>query len=311
MSGEDALEHYQARIEELGQQEAVVQRRCRQLTRWRGLTSLPALALAGYWWISDAQGSSGYWLAGALFAVFVVLVGLHERLLEHAATLQQRRLINEQQIAPMRREWSRVPVPVVEVPAQAAAVARDLDLFGEASVFQWLCQAQTPLGVEKLRDWLITPSPPSEIAKRQEAVRRLASAAALREELQLRGHLLVASGKGPSRFLAWAEAPGWLASRSQLHWIVRTLSIVMLVLIAVTLLTPFKLHAFAGIVLLIVAHIGINLRFVPTIHDLFEIVASRQNDVSQYRAALVVLGGLPTDCDKFQEILREIRARCG
>ena len=115
------------------------------------------------------------------------------------------------------------------------------------------------------------------------------------------------SGKGPSRFLDWAESSGWLASRWHIKWITRALAAIMLALIGMVFLTPLKLLGFAVIVLLIVIHLGINLRFVPSIHDLFEIVASRQNDVAQYRAALVLLRDLPTDCER----LREIRAKLG
>ncbi len=307
MTGEAAVEHYEARVEALRQQEAMLRQRGQQLTRWRGLTSLPALAVAVYWWMTDAPGSWGYWLAGGLFLIFVILVGIHERLLESTAVLEQRRLINQQHIHRLRREWSRLPVPAVEIPAKSIPLARDLDLFGKASVFQWLCLAHTPLGIETLRDWLITSSNPQEIRNRQEAVRRLAGDTGLREELELRGRLLVASGKGPARFLGWAEAPGWLASRPALRWLVRLLTSVMLLLGALALLTPFKLQALAGIAVLMVLNIIINLRYVPPIHDMFEIVASRQNDVAQYRAALVLLRDLPTDCVKFQEI----RAKLG
>ena len=47
----------------------------------------------------------------------------------------------------------------------------DLDLFGKASLFHLLCVANTPMGVQTLRQWLLHPADPAEIASRQEAVR--------------------------------------------------------------------------------------------------------------------------------------------
>jgi hypothetical protein len=307
MSNQQAKQYYAARIEGIRQQEAEIERQSRSLRRWRALTWLPALGLAAYATFSPADDRWMFWLAGGLFAAFVVVLGIHEQALERSAMLARRRRINQQQIDRLRRDWSQVAVPVVEIPSHAEAVARDLDLFGKASLFHWLCLAHTPLGVEMLRDWLLTPAAPLEVVERQEAVRRLATATELREELQLRGQLLVASGKGPARFLAWAESPGWLATHSRLAWCVRLLSAAMLLMLAAVALTPFQLPALGGIGLLLTINVVVNLGYVPAIHDLFEVVASRQNDVAQYRAALGLLRDLPTDCVKFQQL----RARLG
>jgi hypothetical protein len=301
-----AHDYYSARIDSIVMQQQTIQRRSRNLTLWRGLTALPAVVLAGYWWASDATNNWGYWIAGGLLAGFVILVGVHERLLELAAMLQLRREINEQHLARWRRDWSRLPVPVVDVPHASAAEAGDLDLFGRASVFHWLCQAHTPMGIETLRDWLITPAPPAEVAKRQRAVQRLAGETALREELQLRGQLLMAGGKGPREFLAWAESPGWLASRPILKWSARLLSVAMLLLIGCAALSSAKLAAVVGIGLLLVVNTLLNLGYVPAIHRVFDIVASRHNDVKQYRAALALLRELPTDCEKLTELVMQL-----
>jgi hypothetical protein len=306
ISGQTGRDPYAARIEQIRQEEHVLARRSRRLTRCRGLTFLPAVALVVFGWISDTPGHGAYWTAAGLIAIFVILVGIHERLSEQLVTLEHRRMINEQQLQRRQRAWTGLPVPDVEVPEDAAALARDLDLFGSMSVFHWLCLAQTPLGVARLRDWLIRPADPTVTAERQEAVRWLAPQAHLREELQLRGRLVASSGKGPNSFLAWAESPGWLAPRPRLTWIVRILTLAMALLIAVALLTPYRLAAFAAVVSLVVVHLVINLRCVPEIHDLFEVVASRQNDVVQYRAALSLLRDLPSDGAKFIEIRRSL-----
>jgi hypothetical protein len=306
MNGQAGADHYAARIEQLGQQENLLARRSQQITRWRGLTFLPAVGLLLYGWSSGSANHIEYWLAAVLLGVFAVLVGAHERLSAQLVTCQQRRIINEQQIQRRQRVWTGLPVPHVQVPDDVAALSRDLDLFGSASVFQWLCLAQTPLGILRLRDWLICPPDPTTTTARQEAVRRLAHNTQLREELQLRGRLVALSGKGPDRFLAWTESPGWLAARTQLKWLVRVLALIMLLLITTALFTPYRLAAFFGIVALVVVHLIINLLYVPPIHDLFEIVASRQNDVTQYRAALSVLRDLPSDCTKFVEIRRSL-----
>jgi predicted ATPase len=61
----------------------------------------------------------------------------------------------------------------------------DLDLFGDGSLFQRLCQARTRLGEDRLAAWLNEPAEPEEIKERQAAVVALRNALDFREELAL------------------------------------------------------------------------------------------------------------------------------
>ena len=102
--------------------------------------------------------------------------------------------------------------------------ARDLDLFGDGSLFQLLCRARTSVGQETLARWLLQPASVEEALLRQEAVRELAPALDLREDLAVLGE------GDPSKLrlqglVAWQQAPGLLQSRR-----VRTLAIVLTIL---------------------------------------------------------------------------------
>jgi hypothetical protein len=63
------------------------------------------------------------------------------------------------------------------------AYARDLDLFGPASLFQLLDTARTEAGEDTLAAWLRAPAPIDEIQMRQPAVAELAAAIDFRETL--------------------------------------------------------------------------------------------------------------------------------
>ncbi|HUB05884.1 MAG TPA: DNA mismatch repair protein MutS [Myxococcales bacterium] len=65
--------------------------------------------------------------------------------------------------------------------------AADLDLFGAGSLFSLLCTAQTQVGEDVLAAWLLAPAGAAEVRSRQQAVRELAPAVDLREELALLG----------------------------------------------------------------------------------------------------------------------------
>jgi hypothetical protein len=99
--------------------------------------------------------------------------------------------------------------------------AADLDLFGDGSLFQLLCRARTSQGQETLARWLLQPASVKEALSRQEAVRELAAALDLREDLAVLG------AGDPSKLrlqglVDWQQAPGLLRSRR-----VRTLAVVL------------------------------------------------------------------------------------
>lgn len=84
--------------------------------------------------------------------------------------------------------------------------AADLDLFGEASLFQLLSSARTRMGRDTLAAWLLAPASLEDIKKRH------ASLAELRLELDLREDLTVLgedarSGVHPKELVEWAESP--------------------------------------------------------------------------------------------------------
>src|SRR4029453_8195053 len=61
--------------------------------------------------------------------------------------------------------------------------ARDLDLFGPASLFQLLDTARTEVGEETLASWLASGAPSSEVVSRQAAVGELKPRVDFREDL--------------------------------------------------------------------------------------------------------------------------------
>jgi MutS domain V len=83
--------------------------------------------------------------------------------------------------------------------------ARDLDLFGRASVFELLCTARTRAGEDTLARWLLAPASPEEVRARQEAARELSSRLDFREGLSATGEDL-ALGVRPTQLVAWGEA---------------------------------------------------------------------------------------------------------
>lgn len=82
---------------------------------------------------------------------------------------------------------------------------RDLDVFGEQSLFEYLNAARTRAGEARLVRWLLEAAPVEEILARQEAVRELAPKLKLREELASCGED-VRAGVDAGAMAAWGES---------------------------------------------------------------------------------------------------------
>jgi hypothetical protein len=114
--------------------------------------------------------------------------------------------------------------------------ARDLDVFGPASLFELLSCARTAVGEDTLAAWLKAPAEPAVARARQEAVAELAPRTDLREDLAVLGEeagtrvhvkALAMWGEQPARlessrvpFWAWPlSVAGALAALSLLVWL--------------------------------------------------------------------------------------------
>jgi hypothetical protein len=95
--------------------------------------------------------------------------------------------------------------------------AADLDLFGNASLFQLLSTARTRMGEETLAQWLLSPSTVEVIGKRQAAIQELRDELDLREDLAVLGED-ARVGVHPDELVNWAESPEQLR-RPWMAWL--------------------------------------------------------------------------------------------
>lgn len=103
-------------------------------------------------------------------------------------------------------EWVTFPDSGAEFKDENHPYASDLDLFGQASFFQWINSAQTPWGRETLAKMLRQPlKDPSEIVERQEAIAELAKNLAWRQRFESEGILVSDQLKPTKPLLQWAE----------------------------------------------------------------------------------------------------------
>jgi len=146
-------------------------------------------------------------VAVLLLMVFGALVAHHARVLAKVDAADAGRQVALRGAARLHRDWSALP----EAAAPAGVnlddhpYARDLDLFGHASLASWLGRPATPSGESRLYGWLLAADHPDNAAIRQQAVDDLAPRAEWREGLAIEGLLGRASASELARFIEWAE----------------------------------------------------------------------------------------------------------
>ena len=161
------------------------------------------------WWgiarhqpVAIAAGIAG-------FIAFAVLVVVHARVLDQVARAGAAVALNAEGVARVARDWSALPE--VQRPADLDwhrhPYARDLDLYGHASLTKWLGSPATPDGTRRLAEWLLAPSNSEELRPRQAAVEELAQKREWRESFATEGALLHVSAGELESFLQWAESP--------------------------------------------------------------------------------------------------------
>ncbi len=156
-------------------------------------------------------------------AAFVVLAILQERLIQSLRYRARAIQFYERGLARLNGSWSEAGETGERFLESAHPYARDLDLFGRASVYQYLCAARTRSGEETLAHWLLEPAQCDEIGVRQVAVRELAGLLGFRERISSAGET-VGRGVRPQSLSAWGESKPVLTSAST-RFITATLAI--------------------------------------------------------------------------------------
>ncbi|MCA9618320.1 MAG: DNA mismatch repair protein MutS [Myxococcales bacterium] len=280
----DPAAHYEARLAELGREDAVLARQDDGLSRYRGLTFLASLGLAGY---GLFRSSPPIWAAAGLaFAAFLVFV------VRHAMVSTRRFDIERQKTLATRaqeRMAGRYRAPEAELHRRGDAFvdpehpyASDLDLFGAASLFEQLNQTQTSGGAELLARWLREAASPATARARQAAARELSETPELREQMALAGMRAGDVDRNVTRLVEWGTGSAEYA-RGGLPIALGSLG---LVAVSLGLAVMMSLHA--GIYTrLWLGSLGLNLlvlmatrnRLAPVI----EPVCIQQSPLAKYR----------------------------
>ena len=168
-----------------------------------GRLLLAALLTLVLWFTFVRPALSPWWPVAAAGA-FAALAIVHARVLERIERARGAERVYLRGLERLDGRWAGIGRDGGHFIADHP-YARDLDLFGRASLFELLNTARTEIGEATLADWLRAGAAPEEVVARQAAVDELRSNLDLREELAV---LAAESDVSRTGALAqWAVAP--------------------------------------------------------------------------------------------------------
>lgn len=145
-----------------------------------------------------------YALAVPIIAFGIVAI-IHDRTLRAKVLAEDAIAFYEKGIDRLEGLWPGRGPDGQELAPADHLYAEDLDLFGNASLFELLCTARTRAGESMLARWMCSPADPEEIEARHEAIKELRGQLDFRETLALAGGTL-RTGVRPEMLSRWACA---------------------------------------------------------------------------------------------------------
>ena len=182
---------------------------------------LAVIAGALVWASLRSHLFSAWWLAAPI-VVFACIAYWHSGILRSQELAKRSVRFYERGLARIEDRWAGTGETGDRFNDPHHVYAADLDLFGEASLFQLLSTARTRMGEERLAQWLLSPSTIEEIGNRHSALSELREELGLREDLNVLGedaHV----GVHPDELVKWAESSNQLGT-PWMAWVAPTLA---------------------------------------------------------------------------------------
>jgi MutS-like protein len=277
-------------------------RRSVLISRLRLATFLPGAACLV--WVAGRGASVPVAVcAVVLLCAFAGLVVWHAGVEERVAWFEALRLVNARAYARTRRDWNGLPA--TDAPAGVDLThhpySLDLDLFGRASLAQWLGPSATPAGGWSLAAWLLEPAAVGEIRARQAAVAELAPATVWREQLFAHGVLAAGARSADlDRFFGWAEGPGLFGGREtvwRLVVVALTLAIWVLIALHITGILDAPLWTFP-----LIAGLILSFATARRVHGTFDRAGAGQRALARYAGLLAHAVAAPADSARLRDL---------
>ena len=300
-SSQSAVDSYTHRIREL---EAVIEREkslSKTLVTIRVVTALTGLALIVFGIAEPSVGSWTWQLGIAMLVVFLCFATWYETI---QSRLEQRtsHLFGFQRLVHrVHRDWNGLKPLAAEEECKPFITewTKDLDIFGDRSLFRWCSLAMTKSGVRTISKWITTWASPATIAERQDAAKELQPVRAWRLRFFEVACGLRDQRTSPEAIVQWAESEDHFSKKRWLvpfTWVGPILFWVGLIVLSITLGGENNVVQMVGLGCLL-AGLGFNfllsLFIIGPIHDLFHRIGAANCELQILRSWIQTAREMP------------------
>ena len=277
----------------LNQKKTIINR----ISTARALTALAVLAST----YLSFQTSSYLWLLLASIALFVALVRWHAVLFNEKEHLENLASLNHGEIAALQGDYSAQPTGIEFADAHHP-YSSDLDLFGEASMFQYLNRTCTAAGKEMLAERLLHPlSTHKEIITHQQAIKELKPLLDFRQNLQATAMQVKDSQADRAQLRAWVQHPFLFLDKRSIRLLLSLSPLITVAVLVLAISISEAKYLAIGMVLLQWTVTGLYLKRISAFHDY---VSRKKHVLEHYARLLSTING-----QSFQsELLRSIQS---
>jgi hypothetical protein len=299
-------EWYASRAASWAAASADAERKANAVSRLRLAVAFAGVALL--WWGTER----GPWPVTALgvgaFGVFAWLVSRHARIIESRERADAGSAIAAQGLARLDRDWRGLPdiAALSGFDPDTHPYARDLDIFGHASLTQWLGRCATFSGGETLTGWLLSGAA-GESTDQQAAVAELARDCDWREALAIEGRLCPDDRAGIERFLAWCSG-GASPTPAVMRSLVPLLTLSIWVLIA---LQATDVVVAPWWIVPMIAGVVSSFVYAGKMYAAFDRASAGDGVLRGYAAMLALVCGSERTSPRLSAIRDRVGAQCG
>ncbi|MCU0712721.1 MAG: hypothetical protein MUC43_11720 [Pirellula sp.] len=313
-SAASAVDDYRTKIAEIDSEIAASRGKSKQLIRWRAATALPGILLIGFGIFDSSVGSWAWQLGLVLIVAFLGFATWYEFLQWIIAKGTSQKYGFERLIARCERNWNGL----AELPIESECApfvsdwTKDLDLFGNRSLYRWFSLAMSQTGARTISRWMTTWISAGEILDRQEAVRELATLRTWR----LRFYEIACASRNqstsPEAILAWVKTPNHYSGREwqyYLTWIGPILIPMGLLILLGSIMSESQIGQMVSLGLML-GGAGLNLLLsmiaLGPIHDLFHRLGSANRELQTLIDWLITVKELQIRSRKLTQIQEQL-----
>ncbi|MFM9061689.1 MAG: hypothetical protein ACKOOI_01440, partial [Pirellula sp.] len=304
---------YESKTKELDGRIAIGESLSKKLSIGRIATAIPGLVLVIVG-LSEPKLPSIVWIFGLLLIVgFLALASWHEVLRDQLDWAIQKRSFYRRMLARCRRQWDQLPALPTEIAATefSSELSKDLDLFGDRSLFRWFSLAVTESGAKTIGQWMATWTAVEVIHQRQQAAIELKEQRGWRESLWDAALGFRGCDTSPERIARWGSSPSFFESRpwlKPLTWIGPSITLVaiagMILSLVIKQIELFN-YSFFAFLAGVAFNLLVTVSIVGKIHDLFVQIGNANRELSSLKDLL----DLGQRLEAKSSLLQDLRGR--